>query len=81
MFHPVSLVPVRGVIVVCCLFCGHVCSSSDVLFSCNHCCPPVLKKKKKKNALSASLVVVTMGSLHMVSERVQPATWDHYGFR
>jgi hypothetical protein len=80
MFHPVALVLVRGVIVVYCLICMgmvfivRLCGLTIVIVA-------FLPKKKKKNALSASLVVVTMGSLHMVSERVQPTTWEHYGFR
>jgi hypothetical protein len=60
MFRPVALVPVRGVIVICCLFCE--CGAR-----CQTCCLAVIVVvillKKKKSALSASLVVVTMGSL------------------
>jgi hypothetical protein len=58
----------RVVVSPCCFM--HVSPSFSCASAWSHSC-----------ALSASLVVVTMGSLHMVSERVQPATWDHYGFR
>jgi hypothetical protein len=59
MFHPVSLVLVCGVIVVCCLICVLVfiirlCGSTVVIIA-------FLPKKKKKIALFASLVVVTIG--------------------
>jgi hypothetical protein len=43
--------------------------------------------EKKKKKLRMLLPVVhrrsryQMGMLHVVSERVQPATWDCYGFR
>jgi hypothetical protein len=57
MFHPVSLVLVRRVIVVLFLVLQAWCSPSDVLFSYNRSGHPV--PKKKKNLHLASLLVVT----------------------
>jgi hypothetical protein len=58
MFHPVSLVLVRGVIVVCCLNCvlAFIVSCVVQLLSS---LPSYLKKKKKLHF--SSLVVVTIG--------------------
>jgi hypothetical protein len=77
-FHPISLVLGRGVIVACCLDCVLAFLISCVAICCFH---RHIAFKQKNNCTSASLVVVTKGSLHVVSEKAQLATWDHYSFR
>jgi hypothetical protein len=79
MFHPVALVLVRGVIVVCCLNCVLVfivrwCGSTVVIIA-------FLPKKKKKKLHFSSLVVVTIeGRYIWYQSRVQPCDCGSPGF-
>ena len=77
-FHLNSIVLGRGVIVACCLDCmlAFLISCVAICFFHLH-----IAFKQKNNCTSTSLVVVTKGSLHVVSEKAQLATWDHYSFR
>jgi small neutral amino acid transporter SnatA (MarC family) len=68
---------VCGVIVTCFLDCmlAFIVSGLIKLFSSSPSCLLAPEKKKK-----SSLVCVTMGSLHMVSEQAQPYDFGSPGF-
>jgi hypothetical protein len=77
MFHPVSLVPVHGVIVAYCLDCvlSIVVSGVVKFFSLSPSC------LKNKNFTSTSLIVITKRDHYIwYQSGVQPKTWDHYNF-
>jgi hypothetical protein len=65
--------------VACIMMRRHVAAQS--IMSCYPCTHAHTKKKKKNCTCYKRFVGVTRRSLHMVSERVQPVTWDRYGFR
>jgi hypothetical protein len=54
------------------------CRVECIYYPCTHV---HTKKKKKCTCRKRLLLYETGGMLHMVSEQVQPATWDRYDFR
>jgi hypothetical protein len=66
----------------CCVSCMHHVRRHVVTLSIMSLLPFYTRthKKKKFTCYERLVVVLNKRLLHMVSEPVQPATWDRYGF-